>query len=111
MPPFFRACKLFVRTHTSSISRSTFPAWFSSRNSAGRPRRLDDNSGLEFAHNSELPRAYGSKTAWYKNTASASRDENVTSYGSQENMVPLGKIAVRHDVYVMGRDPLRLSST
>ena len=44
--------------------------------------------------------------AWYNNAVSAmaSKDEDTVSDGSQEEMVPMGQIAVRHELDWDARD-------
>lgn len=62
VPPFFRACKLYVKTQITLFSQRTHPTSFSSLKSSSRSGKQDDNLAIELAHNGELPGTWGSKT-------------------------------------------------
>ena len=93
---------LFSKTFPSAI-RSRFTKSHTPRYAAGSQRLPDtEKANKSSTLGSRTGQLYtgGSRKhkTWYNNTASASRAEEDRSDGSQEDMVPMGKIAVRHDV-------------
>lgn len=61
VPPFFRACKLFAKTHIMSFSRRTHSTSLSSLKSSDRPGRRDESLAIELTRNDELPGMWNSK--------------------------------------------------
>ncbi|KAI4095256.1 MAG: hypothetical protein LQ339_007315 [Xanthoria mediterranea] len=61
VPPFFRACKDFVQTHTSTFSRKSYSTSFAPPKASNEPKGPDDSGAMELARYDELPEAPPSK--------------------------------------------------
>lgn len=85
---------IFKRTFPSAI-RSRFTKSRTTRYGTGSQRLPDDKpSGLA---SSAMGGARKHKT-WYSGGRSGIRDDDTLAGGSEEEMVPIGKIGVRHDL-------------
>ncbi len=92
---------LFKKTYASAI-RQRFTKPRSSRYGGGSQRLPDSEKGPQSTTLSRTEDMYlgGAKKHkfWYNNEKTASENEEERSDGSQEDIIPMGKITVSHDV-------------